>query len=223
MDQRNTSNELADSASEIEEDILEENAPYVIELGKEPEKEAQNSTEEIEMKPSSAESKKKTTVTSEAFIGPKKEATRQFAKGVTPMNSGTRMFAPIYENFKPTYTLDGPDGSYPTNAWQPEEQSNVRNHQGGEAKQKVWDGNSTWHVAGDNHTNSYIKYGDDPTNPNLAIRKYAQQTAKKDEFKIKLNVRGNTIFKPGFGYRFLIGQYRLNEFWTKSTSINSNQ
>lgn len=105
------------------------------------------------------------------------------------------MYSPLYTNKETKYKNDA--GTYPEFSWKPTGQSNVINHQGGNSGQTGWDGVNSWDVANDDHTQSYIKYGDDSSNPNIQLRKYAQQTDEPDEFKIKLNVRGNTIYKPG--------------------------
>ena len=191
MDQISISDE---SDGKIEENVLKQEKPYVLKL--KDEKQATNSSSK------KAETKKeKTTESPQGLIGPKKEkATQSNGPANAPMNSASRMFAPIYQNKEPQYTTG--NDVYPIPAWSPQGQSNVKNHQGGIAGQSNWDGNTSWNVASDNHTQSYIKYGD-PNDPNLSLRKYAQ-TNGENEFKIKLNVKGNTTHKPGVDIVFLL-------------------
>lgn len=112
------------------------------------------------------------------------------------------MYSPLYMNKETKYKNDA--GTYPEFSWKPTGQSNVINHQGGHSEQNGWDGVESWNVTNDDYSQSYIKYGDDFSNPNIQLRKYAQQTDKPDEFKIKLNVRGSTIYKPGVDIVFLL-------------------
>lgn len=115
----------------------------------------------------------------------------------------TRMYDPIYTNKEPEYTTE--DGNvYPTYSWQPEGQANVMNHQGGFTSEAGWDGVTSWDVTDDRHDQSYIHYGENSTDANIAIRKYVQQTDQADEFKVKLNVRGNVTNKPGMDIVFLL-------------------
>ncbi|MGL9729387.1 SpaA isopeptide-forming pilin-related protein [Enterococcus sp. DIV0756] len=135
---------------------------------------------------------------SDAFIGPK--ATSVYSN---PQVLNSRMYQPLYVNKPPQYTTDA-NGIYPHDSWQPTGQNDVRNHQGGYEKDNGWDGRTSWDVAQDNHEYSYIQYGNEKNNPNVGMRKYASETSVKDEFKIKLNVRGNTTYKPGADLVFLL-------------------
>ncbi|MGH1646517.1 SpaA isopeptide-forming pilin-related protein [Enterococcus gilvus] len=114
-----------------------------------------------------------------------------------------KSYEPIYTNKKPDYQTDE-KGTYPTFAWQPEGQTNVLNHQGGINEQTGWDKVTSWNVLENDYTHSYIKYGADATNPDVQLRKYAQQTDREEEFKIKLNVRGNTTQNAGVDIVFLL-------------------
>lgn len=179
MDQQETTNQ----ENSIQEDILKLEQPFVIELKK---------------------TEKTIETTSEEFIGPKKATKPSASIQLTETNrSAGKMYEPIYTNKKPQYTTDD-SGTYPAPAWQPENQINVINHQGGHSNQDNWDNVKSWNVAADDHTKSYIKYGEDESNPNISIRKYAQQTEKDDEFKIKLNVKGNVSYEPGVDLVFLL-------------------
>lgn len=147
---------------------------------------------------SSNEKIKKATDNAEKAFGPSQEA--------SPMDKSITSFAsyrPIYTNKTPEYE-DNTIGKYPTHSWQPEGQANVINHQGGFAEASGWDGVNSWDIAMDDHTKSYIKYGEDASNPNISIRKFAQQTDKPDEFNITLNIKGNTSYKPGVDMVFLL-------------------
>ncbi|MGM0174992.1 Cna B-type domain-containing protein [Enterococcus sp. DIV0800] len=193
MDQKSISDE---SDGKIEENVLNQEKPYVLKL--KDEKQATNSSSK------KAETKKeKTTESSQGLIGPKKEkATQSNGPANAPMNSTSRMFEPIYQTKVPQYTTG--NDVYPISAWSPQGQPNIKNHQGSPAGSNNWDGETSWNVAGDNHTKSYMKYGEDPSDPNLSLRKYAQKTNEEDEFKIKLNVKGNTTHKPGVDIVFLL-------------------
>lgn len=120
-----------------------------------------------------------------------------------PIVKNIRNYEPIYSNKEAQYEINQ-KGTYPAFAWQPASQTNVINHQGGVEGQRDWDNVTSWDVSEDKHDQSYIKYGDDAMNPNIQLRKYAQQTDEPDEFKIKLNVKGNTIYKPGVDIVFLL-------------------
>lgn len=201
MDQEKKSNKTDEKASEIKKDILERKEPYILEFEKKAKKTA--STESSVAKKET----QATSVNSEEFIGPKTDRNKQIMKSVptaaTLNDPFIGMYAMHYANKQPTYTTDG-TGTYPEFSWQPFGQSNVINHRGGSEKQSGWDSLSSWDVAQDNHTKSYIHYGDEASESNISLRKYAQQTNKEDEFKIKLNVRGNTTYKPGVDIVFLL-------------------
>lgn len=134
-------------------------------------------------------------------IGPKDDGKVVPATAV-PTNGLLRMDPPKYSNKSPVYTTN--NGIYPTCYWTPTGQSNVRNHQGGYEKDSGWDGNTGWDVSNDDHTKSYIKYGENKSKPNIELRKYASETSKADEFDVKLNVRGRTIPKPGVDVCFVL-------------------
>jgi len=174
--------------TKIEEDILEQTEPYILETASK-----QTSTKESALKGEAS---------SEKFIGPKQTKTKQPA--TSTINKGANMmYSPLYMNKVPQYITDK-KGTYPEFAWQPQGQTNVLNHQGGNENQSDWDSVTSWDVTVDDHDQSYIKYGEDTADPNIQLRKYAQQTDKEDEFKIKLNVRGNTTYKPGVDIVFLL-------------------
>lgn len=110
-----------------------------------------------------------------------------------------------YKNKVPEYTDESNGSRYPEYAWTPTGQSNVKNHQGGYENDDGWDGVTEWDVnSANNQTNSYIYYGSDKEMANIAIRKYASETKKDDEFNIRLNVRGSTVSKPGVDVCFVL-------------------
>lgn len=180
---------------EIQENTLERNEPYILETNEESTKQA--------TKDSSEKSEVKATASSKEFVGPKtKEQLKAASPPVTTADGRNSMYANSYQNKVPVYKNDA--GQYPEFSWQPTGQTNVINHQGGRAGQTGWDNEGNWNVGWDDFSKSYIKYGDDSNNANIQIRKYAQQTDKPDEFKVKLNVRGNTTYKPGVDIVFLL-------------------
>ncbi len=142
------------------------------------------------------------TVPADLLGPPAKEALTDF-----PQNSGNQASIQatnaIYENKIPDYQTDD-SGLFPRHYWQPEKQAHVRNHQGGHAAVEGWDGVSSWDVTSDTHENSYIQHGPDDETTNIALRKYAQETEISDRFTVKLNVRGNTTYKPGIDVVFLL-------------------
>ncbi|WP_080474110.1 vWA domain-containing protein [Lactiplantibacillus plantarum] len=95
-----------------------------------------------------------------------------------------------YKNISPVYTTDS-SGTYPTNNWHltDHNQTDVINPQGGTSAN--WDNNTSWSGDPTDTTNSYIKYGTDTSNPDLAIRKYAKETNTPGLYDLYLNVRGN--------------------------------
>lgn len=183
-------NDESEKTTKIQKDILDREAPFVLKVNNE---QTNNDPSKIPLRKES----KKVSVNSEQFIGAKK-ASDQFETA----NGTSRMYSASYQNKETTYKHDA--GTYPEFSWQPDSQSNVINHQGGVAGQDGWDGVQNWNVASDDYSKSYIKYGDSGSNANIQIRKYAQQTDKPDEFKIKLNVKGNTTYKPGVDIVFLL-------------------
>lgn len=183
--------------SEIKENILEREKPFKLEIKKEQKKEIKESTsEKEESSVASTESKEKNSV-----IGP------QLSMKSTLRSGSITAYQNQYVNKVPVYTDSPTDGKYPANAWSPTGQAEtIRNHQGGNSADSanVWDGVTEWNVSQDNRTKSYINYGADRTNPNLSLRKLAYATDKEDEFNIRLNVRGNTTYKPGVDVVFLV-------------------
>lgn len=199
MDQKGTAED-----SEIKEDTLELEKPFKLES----KKVQTETTKESSSKKQESSSKKETTSSSSAeskektgLIGPKLSTQSTFRGG------GIAAYQNQYTNKQPAYTESAQDGKYPTNSWSPDGQSEtIRNHQGGNSADPAtsWDGLTSWNVSQDDRSKSYINYGDDSSNPNLAIRKLAYETDKEDEFNIRLNVRGNTTYKPGVDIVFLI-------------------
>ncbi|MGG5371269.1 vWA domain-containing protein [Enterococcus sp. AZ196] len=175
----------------IEENILERTEPYILAAGTDGQE---------TMTSDHTQTKDHNSLLKEAIVGPKQLETEQTGLSVNKTRS---MYEPLYVNKAPRYKTDS-KGTYPEFAWQPEGQTNVLNHQGGDENQTDWDNVVRWDVAADSHEHSYVKYGEDSANANIQLRKYAQQTAKEDEFKIKLNVRGNTTYKPGVDILFLL-------------------
>lgn len=180
MDQQSN----ADHQKGVQENILDYDQPFIINLD--------NTDKAIDS-------------SSEIIIGPKEEGGKSSAN-TQAVHTNTlidKMYERMYTNKQPHYTINA-GGEYPEYAWQPENQLNVINHQGGDANKNEWDEVTSWDIATDDYTQSYINYGEDNTNPNISIRKYAQQTDQPDEFKIKLNVKGNTAYEPGVDLVFLL-------------------
>lgn len=177
-------------APKIHENIVERQAPFVLERTNKATKQATKESTETEQ-------------STDERIGPKKENTPMGATASAAQPYGTsQMYSQLYTNKETKYKHDA--GTYPEFSWQPTGQTNVINHQGGVAGQTGWDGVKNWNVANDTYSNSYIKYGGEAAKPNVLLRKYAQETSEPDEFKIKLNVRGNTTYKPGVDIVFLL-------------------
>ena len=188
--QKASEKENADGEKYIEENTLKQETPFILTSSKVEE------TTKSSVEVSSSEGKSEITSSIHgSFIGPIVEAPQ--------MTATTAAYRSLYGNKIPEYE-DNESGKYPTYSWQPIGQTNVINHRGGIAGELGWDSDSSWDISSDNHTKSYIKYGEDATDPNISIRKYAQETAKADEFKIKLNVKGNTSYKPGVDVVFLL-------------------
>lgn len=195
MDQQKEANDPDDKDSAIEKDILEREEPYVLEATKQATKTSSSKTK--------TEESKTITTSSENFVGPKtKEQLKAESPSVATTAGMNSMYANSYENKVPDYKTDA-TGKYPEFSWQPTGQTNVINHQGGRAGQTGWDNEANWNVGWDDFSKSYIKYGES-NNENIQIRKYAQQTDDPEKFKIKLNVCGNTTYKPGVDIVFLL-------------------
>ncbi|MGM0167734.1 hypothetical protein IGI39_002718 [Enterococcus sp. AZ135] len=189
MDEQTLSDE---KVTKTQENILDVKESFVLKV--------QDTKEETK----TSDSKTAVTTTSEDFIGPlqAEEEEEPVPSTAVPANGLLRMDPPKYSNKTPAYTTN--NGTYPTCYWTPTGQSNVRNHQGGYEKESGWDGLTSWDVTSDDYTKSYIKYGENKSKPNIELRKYAGETAKSDEFDVKLNVRGRTIPKPGVDVCFVL-------------------
>lgn len=186
-----------DSSGKIQENILERSEPFLLES-------VQNEVaKSIDSSEKSVINEDKNNSSSHTF-GPKAETQDRVNESHSLAANGTsRMYSPIYTNKEPNYKKDA--GTYPEFSWQPSGQTNVINHQGGIEGQTGWDGESSWDVGSDDYTKSYIKYGEDPSKPNIQLRKYAQEVpGNPDQFKVKLNVRGNITYKPGVDIVFLL-------------------
>lgn len=99
------------------------------------------------------------------------------------------------------------------------------NHQGGKdnAAANVWDGVQSWNTSTDNYKNSYIYYGvGEKAQGDIALRKYATETAKEDEFDVRLNVRGDSLTKPGVDVMFVLDNSASMTF-TESTYLISGK
>ena len=196
MDQQTGSK---DGEKETEEDILSIKKPFELKV-----KETKEKTETSSKTEKSVSKKSEVTVDSEEFIGPKVEEVVPIPATAVPYNGLLRMDPPKYTNKAPLYTTSPSEGVYPTCNWTPTGQSNVINHQGGYERENGWDGVTSWNLAQDDYTKSYIKYGVEKTKPNIALRKLASETSKEDEFDVQLNVRGSTIAKPGVDVCFVL-------------------
>ncbi|MDT2737855.1 SpaA isopeptide-forming pilin-related protein [Enterococcus pseudoavium] len=178
--------------AKIQENILDLKEPFVLKI------------KETKAETAASESKPTLKTSSAELIGPPEpDAVVPVPASAVPANGLLRMDPPKYTNKMPSYTSNT-NGVYPTNSWTPTGQSNVKNHQGGYEGESGWDGLTEWNISPDNYTNSYIKYGENKSNPNIALRKYASETSKNDEFDVRLNVRGSTIPKPGVDVCFVL-------------------
>lgn len=190
---------LSDKQDAItQENILDIKKPFVLEVKDTKEETKKSDSEEVQS-PAGADVGK---TTSEEFVGPKEDEVKPIPATAVPYNGLLRMDPQKYINKEPIYTNN--NGVYPTCYWTPTGQTNVRNHQGGYEKDNGWDGLTEWNISPDNYTNSYIKYGVEKSKPNIALRKYASETSNKDEFDVRLNVRGSTIAKPGVDVCFVL-------------------
>ncbi|MGP5430175.1 SpaA isopeptide-forming pilin-related protein [Enterococcus malodoratus] len=191
LDQRKSD----DDSAKIHEDTLAIKKPFVLEMKKE--KEAKQ--------PDVKKKEEATTASSEEFIGPKTLQQMKADDKQETMNRANLRAANStkYQNKAPVYNKD--DGT-PTYSWKPNDQENVINHQGGNDNTgpNDWDGLQSWNTKLTNYTNSYIRYGMDDGREDIALRKYATQTDKPDEFDVRLNVRGNSITKPGVDIFFVM-------------------
>ncbi|MGL9729397.1 SpaA isopeptide-forming pilin-related protein [Enterococcus sp. DIV0756] len=185
--------QLEQQSAEGIKELIKQKEPYVLEL-----KNTMRTETSTSEKQKTQRSTGITKISSTEFVGPKQAEIQ-----ATSVGTAKQMYSPLYTNKVPQYKTDN-SGTYPEFSWKPEGQDNVLNHQGGNSNQLDWDNVKSWDVTADDHTQSYIKYGEDSTNPNIRIRKYAQQTDKPDEFKIKLNVKGNISYEPGVDLVFLL-------------------
>lgn len=192
LDQRKSD----DDSAKIHEDTLATKKPFVLEMKKA--KEAKQ--------PDVKKKEEVTTASSEDFIGPRMLQQMKADDKQETMNRANLRAANAskYQNKVPEYNKD--NGNYPKPSWKPSNQENVINHQGGNdnTASNVWDGLQSWDTTNANFTNSYIRYGLDDGREDIALRKYATQTAKPEVFDVRLNVRGNSITKPGVDIFFVM-------------------
>lgn len=160
----------------------------------------------------------------EELFGPALENSRTNGADLRLGDSGLAQNLRMYTNKEPEYTDDPQKGKYPTQAWIPDGSENVLNHQGGVENRIGWDGNTAWNTSGTNLTSSYIHYGynaDVADKASLSIRKMAMPTDKEDEFKVRLNVRGQTNFEPGLDVVLLLDNSKsLNTTFSKGKALN---
>lgn len=199
-----------DGKLDAKENILEKNEPYVLELKESKKDEQGDKKGEDSNSPSYPEQNGGTEKAKDAGEYPAYPQLQgsQIARAdfdVPKAITGAGLGENRYENKAPTYLGNetSATGKYPENSWTPSQQTNVINHQGGVAGQSGWDNNQGWNVNVDNHTNSYINYGD-PSKPNVALRKYAKETSENDKFTVRLNVLGNTVQRPGVDIYFIL-------------------
>lgn len=156
-------------------------------------------------------------------IGPMVES-QSSETAVSKKGSRVQPHRPVYTNKIPEYSPDDPQvGIYPIPSWQPEGQENVLNHQGGLEKVPNWDGNTGWDTTNTNLKDSYIHYGymdEDIEKAAISIRKMAMATDKEDEFKVRLNVRGQTNYEPGVDIVLLLDNSKsLNSIPSKPDAL----
>lgn len=184
------------NSNESDEDVLGLTKPFWLEMEK------PDSTKSSEKASSNSSTSGKISATVNSFsLHSEQNGLSQLARGSAEIGSRNLVHENFYTNKVPSYKTD--NGKYPEFSWQPTGQTNVINHQGGNESAAGWDGLTSWNVQGDDRTKSYIHYGD-ANNPNLSLRKLAMQTNKKDEFDVRLNVRGNYNYKPGVDIVFLL-------------------
>lgn len=183
MDEQILENRLEKQDVKIKTDILDNQDPFILEASKDIETERSRAGEARREK------------TGEGIMNQQIEPPAQ----ETLMTATTKK---RYTNKKPNY--EDKNGLAPKYSWVPSGQTNVSNHQGGFEKNSGWDKISDWDINQDDHSKSYITYGETAEEPNIALRKLAMETATKDEFTIRLNVKGNSIQKPGIDMYFVL-------------------
>ena len=177
----------------VEEDILPENVSCTLTN----EKKRSPADEDINSRVESHENEPREE--REKSSGPELKAHSKAA--LSSNGSGSSRNIKRYTNKVPQYTTDDPKiGKYPIPSWKPDGSDTVLNHRGGIENQTGWDNNAGWNTSGQNLTDSYIHYGYNQSfsdKAGISIRKMAMLTAKEDEFKVRLNVRGETNYEPG--------------------------
>lgn len=187
LDQKEAGKEDA----KVHEDTLDREKPFELKIKKDEDDEK----EDVEKKDEAV------TVGSEAFIGAQSGSKLPSVANTAFLSVGL----PSYKNIEPAYSgsPSTSTGKYPTKSWKPIGQENVINHQGRAAGANSWESLQPWDVSTDNRTKSYIRYGKE-TNPDVSLRKYASQTKVKNEFNIRLNVRGGSVKQPGMDVYFVL-------------------
>ncbi|MFR3685704.1 MAG: SpaA isopeptide-forming pilin-related protein [Enterococcus sp.] len=189
------------SENDSDTDVLGLTEPLVLEMSK---------TDSSKKEPASSSASEKVPPTTSSYSLYSEQNSLSPLVGISA-NSLTR--GNSYTNKAPSYKTD--NGEYPEYSWQPNGQTNVINHQGGKdnAAANVWDGLQNWDTSTDNYQNSYIYYGvGEKAQGDIALRKYASETAKEDEFNVRLNVRGDSLTKPGVDVMFVLDNSSSMEF-----------
>ncbi|NVN78089.1 VWA domain-containing protein [Enterococcus avium] len=184
------------SENDSDTDVLGLTEPLLLEMSK------TDSSKSSKKEPTSSLASEKVPPTTSSYSLYSEQNSLSPLAGISA-NSLTRENS--YTNKAPSYKTD--NGEYPEYSWQPNGQTNVINHQGGKdnAAANVWDGLQNWDTSTDNYKNSYIYYGvGEKAQGDIALRKYASETAKEDEFNVSLNVRGDSLTKPGVDVMFVL-------------------
>lgn len=228
LNEQNTEkNQKEQAGAEADTDILELSGPLWLKV-------EQEATKKAQKKSVTEDSEGNQTTEAEGSFSLYSEQ-NSFSKAIDlPALTNARNLARTnsYTNKEPSYKTD--NGKYPQYSWQPTGQTNVINHQGGKdnTAANVWDGLQSWNTSTDNYTNSYIYYGvGGKEKGDIALRKYATETTKKDEFNVKLNVRGDSLTRPGVDVMFVLDnsasmtftqpEYKIGGRLRKDVSVDS--
>lgn len=195
LDQKEAGKEDA----KVHEDMLDREKPFELKI----KKDKDDKKEDVEKKDEAK------TIGSEEFIGPKKlqqmkaEDNQAILNRANLLATTSTKYKIKEPQYTPQYTPDPVTGQYPTNYWTIAGQNNVRNHRGGNDNSSGWDNTASWSSSADNYRDSYINYGVGQRT-DISLRKYATETSNPEEFKLRLNVRGNSITKPGVDIFFVL-------------------
>lgn len=109
----------------------------------------------------------------------------------------------LYDPFAPEYVPDTGEGVFPENFWEPFGNTLVRNHDGGEAYDKLWMPTYPNFAVEDDRSRAYILY-DTGYETSIALRELAYESDNPEVFNVRMNLWAGKRYRPGADIVFLL-------------------